>query len=154
MLADIVSIFFISIKKTCQSIFFISINKETCWYHYCDIIMGVMVSEITSLTIVYLTIYSRTDQRKHLSSLSLAFVQGIHRSRWIPTQMASNAENVSIWWHYHVCALNVDRIYSPYLPLCYSPRFHGMGQQISNGLSPVLLIIPFRKSLHGSFVQS
>ena len=42
--------------------------------------MGMMVSEITSLTIVYLTVYSGTDQRKHLSSVSVAFVQGIHRS--------------------------------------------------------------------------
>ena len=42
-------------------------------------IMSAMVSQITSLTIVYSTIYSGTDQRKHQSSTSLAFVQGIHR---------------------------------------------------------------------------
>ena len=41
--------------------------------------MSVMASQITSLMIVYLTIYSGTDQRKHQSSTSLAFVQGIHR---------------------------------------------------------------------------
>ena len=41
--------------------------------------MGAMVSQITSLTIVYSTVYSDTDQRKHQSSASLAFVQGIHR---------------------------------------------------------------------------
>ena len=34
---------------------------------------------ITSLTIVYRTIYSGTDQRKHQSSASLAFLRGIHR---------------------------------------------------------------------------
>ena len=28
--------------------------------------------------------YSGTDQRKHQSSASLAFVRGIHRDRWIP----------------------------------------------------------------------
>ena len=39
--------------------------------------MGVV--QITSLTIVYLTVYSDADQRKHQSSASLAFVQGIHR---------------------------------------------------------------------------
>ena len=38
-----------------------------------------MASEITSLTIVYSTVYSGTDQRKHQSSASLAFVWGIHR---------------------------------------------------------------------------
>ena len=41
--------------------------------------MGVMVSQITSLPIVYSTVYSGADQRKHQSSTSLAFVRGIHR---------------------------------------------------------------------------
>ena len=41
--------------------------------------MGVIASQITSLTIVYSIVYSGTDQRKHQSSASLAFVQGIHR---------------------------------------------------------------------------
>ena len=64
--------------------------------HYCGVIMGAMVSQITILTIVYSIVYSDAYQRKHQSSASLAFVQGIHRS-----QMASNAENVSIWWRHH-----------------------------------------------------
>ena len=38
-----------------------------------------MASQITSLTIVYSTVYSGEDQRKHQSSASLAFVRGIHR---------------------------------------------------------------------------
>ena len=41
--------------------------------------MGAMASQITSLTIVYSTVYSGADQRKHQSSASLAFVRGIHR---------------------------------------------------------------------------
>ena len=53
--------------------------------------MGVMASHITSLTIVYETVNSGADQRKHQSSASLAFVRGIQR--W---QRASNAEKVSI----------------------------------------------------------
>ena len=44
-----------------------------------DVIMGTMASQITSLTIVYSTVYWGADQRKHQSSASLAFVQGIHR---------------------------------------------------------------------------
>ena len=55
-----------------------------CIYHYCDAIMGTIASEITSLTIVYTTVYSDADQSKHQSSASLAFVWGIHRDRWIP----------------------------------------------------------------------
>ena len=53
-------------------------------FHYCDVIMGAMASLITSLTIVYSSVYSGADQRKHQSPASLAFVQGIHRDRWIP----------------------------------------------------------------------
>ena len=41
--------------------------------------MGAIASQITSLTIVYSTICSDADQRKHQSSASLAFVRGIHR---------------------------------------------------------------------------
>ena len=42
--------------------------------------MTTMASQFTSLTIVYSTVYSGADQRKHQSSASLAFVRGIHRS--------------------------------------------------------------------------
>ena len=41
--------------------------------------MGAIASRITSLTIVYSTVYSDADQRKHQSSVSLVFVWGIHR---------------------------------------------------------------------------
>ena len=47
--------------------------------HYNDVIMGAMVSQITSLTIVYSTVYSGADQRKYQTSVSLALVRGIHR---------------------------------------------------------------------------
>ena len=48
--------------------------------HYGDVKMSAMVSEIASLMIVYWTVYSSADQRKHQSSALLAFVRGIHRS--------------------------------------------------------------------------
>ena len=47
--------------------------------HYNDVIVSAMASQIISLTIVYSTVYSGTDQRKHPSSVSLYFVRGIHR---------------------------------------------------------------------------
>ena len=58
--------------------------------------MTMMASQITSLTVVYSTVYSDADQRKHQSSASLAFV-------WdeFPAQRASYEENVSIWWRHH-----------------------------------------------------
>ena len=46
--------------------------------------MGAIASQITSLTVVYSTVYSDADQGKHQISASLAFVWGIHRDRGIP----------------------------------------------------------------------
>ena len=46
--------------------------------------MTTMASQITSLTVVYSTVYSDADQGKPQSFASLAFVWGIHRDRWIP----------------------------------------------------------------------
>ena len=48
-------------------------------FTYNNVIMSAMASQITNLTIVYSTVYSGADQRKHQSSASLAFVRGIHR---------------------------------------------------------------------------
>ena len=52
---------------------------HTCQVHHNAVIMGAMASQITSLTIIYSTVYSGADQRKHQSSVSLAFAMGIHR---------------------------------------------------------------------------
>ena len=71
--------------------------------HYNDVIMSTMTSHITSLTIVYSTVYSGTDQRKHQSSASLTFVQWIHR--WpvnSPHKWPVMQNLVSIWWRHHV----------------------------------------------------
>ena len=47
--------------------------------HYNDVIMGAIAFQITSPTIVYSTVYSDADERKHQSSASLALVWGIQR---------------------------------------------------------------------------
>ena len=47
--------------------------------HYNDVITSAIASQITSLTIIYSTVYSGAYQRKHQSSASLSFVRGIHR---------------------------------------------------------------------------
>ena len=60
--------------------------------------MSAIASQITSLTIVYSTVYSDADERKPQSSASLAFVRGVGE---FPAQVASYAENVSIWWRHH-----------------------------------------------------
>ena len=72
-----------------------------CWIiHFSDIIMSAKASQITSLMIVYSTVYSGADLKKtNQSSASLAFLCGE-----FPAQRASNAENVSIWWRHPVHA--------------------------------------------------
>ena len=63
---------------------YVEVNTKKVDSHYSDVIMSTMASQITSLIVVYSTVYSGLDQRKHQSSASLAFVRGIHRGRWIP----------------------------------------------------------------------
>ena len=56
----------------------LSIESSHCnAFYYNNVIMSTMASQITSLTIVYSTVHSGVDQRKHQSSASLAFVRGI-----------------------------------------------------------------------------
>ena len=91
---------------------------------YCDVIMGAMTSQIISLTIVYSTVHSSADQRNHRSSVSLAFVWGIHRlAGEFPTQMARNVENFSIWWRHHNITFFIYPFYDPLARLfnCISP---------------------------------
>ena len=64
--------------------------------------MRAIASQTTSLTIVYSTVYSGVDQRKHQSSASLA----------------SNAENVSTWWRHHeifTCKMSANLIRPTYV---------------------------------------
>ena len=63
-------------KIACIFVGIYSIYDKT---HYSDVIMSAMVSQFTSLMIVFSIVYSDTDQRKHQSFASLAFVPGIHR---------------------------------------------------------------------------
>ena len=55
------------------------VTSEGQAWHYNDVIMGAIASQITSLTIVFSTVYLDTDQRNYQSSASLAFAWGIHR---------------------------------------------------------------------------
>ena len=49
-------------------------------FHYSDVKMSSVASQITSVSHVWPTVCSGTDQRKYKSSQSLSFVRGIHRS--------------------------------------------------------------------------
>ena len=47
--------------------------------HCSDVIMSAMASQITGVSVVYSTVCSGADHRKHQSSTSRAFVKGIRR---------------------------------------------------------------------------
>ena len=70
--------------------------------HYNDVIMSAMASQITSLAIVYSTVYSRhrSKQTSKLRVTGLCMGNSPVTGEF-PAQMASNAENVSIWWRHH-----------------------------------------------------
>ena len=65
----------------CKQISIVSnaVDGDQQKHHYNDVIMVAISSQITSLAIVYSTVYSDADQRKHQSSALLTFVRGIHR---------------------------------------------------------------------------
>ena len=54
-------------------------NWKSTIFHYSDVIMTAMASQIMGLSIVYSTGCSGADQRKHQNPTSLAFVRGNHR---------------------------------------------------------------------------
>ena len=67
--------------------------------HHNDAIMGAVASQITSLTIVYSTALNKENiKAQHLSGLCAG---NSAVTSEFPAQMASNAENVSIWWCHH-----------------------------------------------------
>ena len=57
--------------------------------HYNDVTMTTMASQITSLTVVYSTVYSDADQRKHQSSASLAFTNDKLHGKWFHLMTSS-----------------------------------------------------------------
>ena len=60
--------------------------------------MGAIASQINSITIVYSTVNSGADQKKISKLRVTGHCEGNSPvTGEFPTQMASNAENVSIW---------------------------------------------------------
>ena len=74
--------------------------------HYNDVIMSAMASQITSLTIVYSTIYSKPRLKKTSKLCVTGLCEGNPPvTGECPSQRASNAENVSIWWRHHAAKM-------------------------------------------------
>ena len=84
-------------------------STDVHWHqfqHYSDVIMGAMASEITCFTIVLLNRLSKKTSKLRVTGLCAgnSSVTGE-----FPAQMASSAENVSIWWWHHGVVLAVTK---------------------------------------------
>ena len=77
-------------------------NRAMHTNNYNDIIMSAMASQITSLTIIYSTVYSNCKSKKTSKLRVTGLCAGNSPvTGEFPAQRASNAENVSIWWRHH-----------------------------------------------------
>ena len=77
-----------------------------CYYN--DVIMSAIASQITSLSIAYLTIYSGAVQRKHQSSASLALCGEFTGNRWIPRTKGQWRGN---YYHLVTSSLGAGRVW-------------------------------------------
>ena len=98
--------------------------------------MGTMASQITGISIVYSTV-CLGKIKENIKALRHCPLWGESIGDWwIPSQKASNAENVSIWWRHHE---------TPTFPTYFFvPKFlYGITQ-----LSSLVLAVAFH--LHGA----
>ena len=63
--------------------------------------MSGMASQITGVLIVYSTVCSGADQRKHQISASLAILREIHRWAVEPPHKGPVTRKRFIWWRHH-----------------------------------------------------
>ena len=76
--------------------------------HYDDVIMGAMATQITNQTTVCLLnrLFRRKSKRTSKLRVTGLCVGNSPETGEFPAQMASSAENVSIWWRHHENNLN------------------------------------------------
>ena len=79
----------------------VSMSLCICDTHYGDVIMDAIASQITSLTIVYSTVYQTQIKENIKAARHWPLCGNSPGTGEFPAQMASNAENVSIWWRHH-----------------------------------------------------
>ena len=86
--------------------FFSQVADDADLWHYNDVITGPMSFQITSLTIIYSTVYSGVGKKKKKKIRVTGLCAGNSLvTDEFPAQRASNAKNVSIWWRHHGCVL-------------------------------------------------
>ena len=71
-------------------------------FHYSDVIMNAMAFQITGVSIACSTIYSGRSKKTSKLRVTGLCEENSPVNGEFPSQRASNAENVSIWWRYRV----------------------------------------------------
>ena len=79
--------------------------------HYSDVIMRAMVSQITSLAIVYSTVYWGADQRKRGTCFHLTTASCLSSFGFLGTNPKYNP-----WWNY----MNINHENATSFEICYS----------------------------------
>ena len=118
--------------------------------------MGGTASEINSLAIIHSTVYTGADQRKHKSTASLLFAGNSPVTGEFPAQMASYAENVSIWWRHHVLSIHAMLIDStPFVCLPLARLSSRFSKRSKNVCSSAYITRMMRKLvvLYSTFVK-
>ena len=72
------------------------LRRWNCESHYNDVIMGAIESQITSVTIVFSTVYLDTRKTSKLRVTGICAGNSPEATEF-PAQM----ENISIWWRHH-----------------------------------------------------
>ena len=75
--------------------------------HYNNVIMSAMAPQISSLMILYSTVYSDADQRKYQSSASLAFVREFTGDQCMTHTKGQWRGKYSSWWRHHDPFINI-----------------------------------------------
>ena len=92
--------------------------------HHSDVIMSAKASQISGVSIFWSAVCSGEDQRK-TSKLRVTVLCEWNPpvTRGFPSQRASNAENVSIWWRHRELNLATAAVLFSYLSieLCWTP---------------------------------
>ena len=74
--------------------------NETAW-HYGYVIMGTIASQITILDCLFNRLFRRRSKKTSKLRVTGLCVGSSPGTGEFPAQMASNTENVSIWWRHH-----------------------------------------------------
>ena len=80
-------------------------------YHYNGVMMGATASQITSITIVYSSVYSGEDKKAPKLCTTGLCAGNSPVTGAFPAEMARNAESVSIWWRHRDIVACLQRIY-------------------------------------------